>query len=510
MHLPVVENRKRLIGMLRQSETVVMISIVALVAVAMTSADFLRSPWYDEFYTDFVTGPRFSFVTALTQHWLPDNHPPLFYFLAWATRWIGNDIEPRRLLNVAIGLIHVGLACAWAKSGKGPQTRSLIFLLMVTAQYALMDHATEIRSYFLNICAMALLTVSLCRLFENQSPPNRWQNIVLYISMIEALNTHIIATIFGAFEVAGFILIFLIDKRYDLAKTLIAPAAFAGLIFLVITGIQFGSWAHNTNEFWVPAGFRAAQWTLRAETLHILAGNWIIAVAGVVGLVLLASQAMMQRARGRDLDEALILAAGLAVAMTVILALASVRPLLRARYLVAMIPQVSMLLAIGVSYLVKRVDQRLSPVLVGLCILASVLAIGRNYRMAANDPGWGGTASLIGNQVRACPDTAVHTDPVWNAFAIRLPPPDNAAVINMSYAVMAQRAHFSIEPERSRRMSSSCPTLFWAEEQAHPTYTDTEVLTVIRTRGFPIGRLFIYRRGWGFVASTQDLKVAPH
>lgn len=55
----------------------------AMFGVATVIAMFGRGPWYDEFYAVYLVRPGVP-LPALVPAWLRDNHPPLFYGLAWA------------------------------------------------------------------------------------------------------------------------------------------------------------------------------------------------------------------------------------------------------------------------------------------------------------------------------------------------------------------------------------------------------------------------------------------
>ena len=76
------------------------IVIVSLVA-AMSWAMRLRGPWYDEFYTLYVTRPDIPLSHAFDR-WLADNHPPLFYALVRATAKLGSTVEERRVVNLIL------------------------------------------------------------------------------------------------------------------------------------------------------------------------------------------------------------------------------------------------------------------------------------------------------------------------------------------------------------------------------------------------------------------------
>ena len=80
-----------------------------------------RGPWYDEFYSLYVVRAGVP-VSALYPAWLRDNHPPLFYALAWVwSRLISGTglaatVEGMRAINGVFLAVLVGAFVRMART----------------------------------------------------------------------------------------------------------------------------------------------------------------------------------------------------------------------------------------------------------------------------------------------------------------------------------------------------------------------------------------------------------
>ena len=102
------------------------------------------------------------------------------------------------------------------------------------------------------------------------------------------------------------------------------------------------------------------------------------------------------------------------------------------------------------------------------------------------------------------PDAAVHIAPArWNADLLALAPADNAAVVPFAYQTMAARYGFAIEPATSRRVSATCPTLFWAEQGQRHVSSAADILRDVRGDGFAVSILTVRRIGDGWIAEGR-------
>jgi hypothetical protein len=146
--------------------------------------------------------------------------------------------------------------------------------------------------------------------------------------------------------------------------------------------------------------------------------------------------------------------------------------------------------------------------LLSLALAISGLALADNARQAAARNNWLGTGRLIARTVAGCPGTAVHTDAYWNADLMAMTPPDNRHVAPWAYERVSRRLGFDIEPASSRRLSQTCPNLFWAEHDTTRRFDEADILQHIRESGFAIDAITLYRVGDGWVASDRPLPSA--
>lgn len=479
------------------------LGIVALALLAgLLFSIAMRGPWYDEFYTYYVTGPGFGLREALFGHWLADNHPPFFYVLVRAARGLGNNIEALRLINAAIGFIAFGCGVAAVRGNRRIASLAVIFFLFLASQRAAILYGAELRSYFLTLCSTALLVLTLTAVYLDKQPGGPWRRCALAGAILLSFNNHVVTTIVSGAILLPFLVAFTLQRNFGALRAVLIPALISGTIFLAVTAIQFPLWETNTRSFWIPAGFTAGRLTVQITAQRAMEGNIVILVLGAPGIVLALVQAIRQRHRNAELEAAAILGLGGLLAIGLVLGIHCWRPFVVEKYLTGLIPVPGMILAIGMTQLLRQSGDRLAALLLLGAAAASLVAINDNRLETARKNSWAGTAAVIGRQVARCPDTAVHIDPYWNADLIAIPPRDNEAAVAMAYQVMAQRFGFAIEPAASRRLSGSCPTLFWAEHDTRHHFTAAEILTHLREAGYPVSRIKVSRVGDGWIAST--------
>ena len=85
---------------------------------------------------------------------------------------------------------------------------------------------------------------------------------------------------------------------------------------------------------------------------------------------------------------------------------------------------------------------------------------------------------------------------------IGLAPPDNALTMPYAYRSVARHFGFAVESQRSRRMATNCPTVFWTEHVAALSPTGEEIARRLRARGYVLGATRMLRpsRGWILVS----------
>ena len=476
---------------------------------ALTWVCLVRGPWYDEFYTWYVTRPDRGFGESLRGSWLADNHPPLYYALTWPLRQLGGTIETQRLAS--LGVAAAALCGAWTLLRGRPRLWLLgaAFLLLLVGHEAALRAGSELRSYFLSYAACAVLVLALVTGWLEQGLPRGTQRIVLWAAMGIAFNTHVATSLIAGALVLPFLLAAWLRGNRPLAWTLTLPALVAGSVLLAISALQIPQWHRQTAQFWIPAGFDAARWSFEYALRRTLVSNWALTLAGTAGGVMLLIGAVRARRLDSRTEAWLLLAAGAMLAGTILLGLHMLRPIVIERYLIGLVPAFAMLLALGFARLRDWLPPRVAVLLLVLAALMAGFSIADSAARAAARQSWSGTAALIARVQHACPATAVHIDPDhWNAWTMSFPPADNRPAFFAAYALMAQRGGFTLEPLTSRRMPADCPTLFWAEHDTLRSFDPARITAHLRAQGFVVEGGWQYRIDHGWVASNRPLDSA--
>ncbi|NML95853.1 hypothetical protein [Novosphingobium olei] len=467
---------------------------------AILSTIYGFGPWFDEFFTTYVARPVIPWREALVDHWLTDNHPPLYYALARTFWWIGDTIEHRRLVNLVPFVAALGGGLVLARPRAELHRLAALLAISLAAQGVVVRIAADYRSYFLSVSAIALLVFALAAFHADAARWRRRDSAVLWCVAIVALNTHITTTIVASAIQIPFLLRYLV--RRDLARfwRLALPSLVAGLLFVAVSAVQAQHWLANTTAFWLPAGWNVARWTLELLVVEVAQANPVLLVAALGGFAAAAVGLMRRRTADAQLETAIFLGIGWMLAIGIILAIHAWRPFIYERYLVGLVPVMAMILALGSEQALRRIG--LQPALAVL-VLAALVSAASAWHAASTkrqNSDWGPSAALVGQLVAACPASLVHTDPLWNREVLDLAPDDNRAVVPFAYRMMAARYHFALEDDASRRLAKGCPTLFWAEWTRPQEWSAPEILARIRQRGFPVSRIRVTRFQRSFVA----------
>ena len=477
--------------------------------LALGWACLTRGPWYDEFYTWYVTRPDRGFLESLRASWLADNHPPLYYALTWPLRQLGGTIELHRLASVGAAVAAVSGAWVLLRGRPSLWLLGAAFLLVLVGHEGALRAGSELRSYFLSYAACAVLVLALVTAWLEQGLPRRGQRIVLALALLIAFNTHIATSLIAGALTAPFLLAAWLRGNRALAWTLARPALIAGFILLAISAVQIPQWNRQTAQFWIPAGFDAARWSFEYALRRTLVSNWAVTLTGIAGgLMLLGTWPRTRRVDPRT-EAWLLLAAGATLAAAILLGLHALRPIVIERYLIGLVPAFAMLLALGFARMVEWLPARLALLLLAAAALLAGFSITESATRAAARQSWSGTAALIARVQHACPATAVHIDPDhWNAWTMSFPPADNRPAFFAAYALMAQRSGFTLESLTSRRMPADCPTLFWAEHDTLRSFDPARITAHLRAQGFAVDGVWQYRIDHGWVASNRPLDSA--
>ncbi len=172
-----------------------MAALALAVLVAMVLAIDGRGPWYDEFYTYYVTRPGTTWAAAWPV-WMRDNHPPLFYALTWATNWLGAEMAQRRLVN--IGILAVACIALWILHRRSAvfQRLALPYLAGLASFPTAVFYAAELRSNFLAFAGVAVAVAALSSLARPYHTTTTWRGFAfLTVALAVGFSVHITASI---------------------------------------------------------------------------------------------------------------------------------------------------------------------------------------------------------------------------------------------------------------------------------------------------------------------------
>ncbi len=462
--------------------------IVGIVLFAETMrAMMLRGPWYDEFYTLYVTRSGSSWRDLLFNHWLTDNHPPLFYALSRATNWLGETVEQRRWVNLAVFAIGAGGVFCLGRSGDGTARRTIaLFVIGLCAVTPALQFGAELRSNYLAFVSATLANIALVSFVYPHAEPSRRQSLGLILALTLALNVHYAATVIIMAIAGAFGARLVLARDWRGMARLMACGIVASLPLIVTLALQLGRIENNTRSFWIPPGINAARWTIQNVVVATLSTNWPLTLSGGIGIAWQARADWRERRLSSRLGLCLTLGAGVGLAIVLLLAIQTWRPFVISRYLIALIPAVLLPLAIGSEAVLRRLDKRAGAALLLLIAVSTLVSIQQNFRATVKLPSWNGTSAAVAAYVHQCPGTLVHVDTTGNAAVLALAPPDNALVVPQAYRWMAARYGFALEPDQSRRMAMVCPTIFWTDHAAGQKFTLRERIISLRQQGFSI------------------------
>lgn len=481
-------------------------ALVALLAtcLALAHGSLARGPWYDEFYTQYVTRTGVGWSEAMRNSWLADNHPPLYYMLARiSTGW--GDIAVHRLLNLALGVAATGLGMAMARAEPRLRIAAACLALGLAGNPWTVLAGTELRSYFLSLCAGALLALALVAIRLSGGTPAKALRWSYAVAVLVALNTHVITTLVCGALIAPFLLAAVFEHDWRQARAIGVPAIGAGLLFLGFVAIQYPHWQANTQVFWIEGGLSSGLGNIRYAVQRTLEANLVVLAAALAGSLLWLRDWRRTRRMPDEAIAALLVSLGAVTGLAVVLGLHLLHPLLIEKYLTGTVGILSLLLALPCARLLAALTGWWRKGVIAAALLAGLCGLVQNVRLTDARHSWFGTGERIARQVRACPTTQVHTDPFWNANVMAMPPADNRAVPGWAYRLVARRLGFTLAPSGSHASAGSCPNLFWAEHQSGTHFTDAEILAHLRATGFAPDRFYVARIGDGWIASDRPL-----
>lgn len=468
-----------------------MIALGLVVSMAAVVAIAGRSGWYDEFYSLYVIRAGAP-VGDLAGAWMRDNHPPLFYALAWlwgrlvAPLGLAGSVEGLRTINLVF--LGGGIAALAALARGDAWLRGLMwpYAVALASSLAMVDRIDQLRSYFLSFVVVAVVVPMLATVGHGRRPGR-----ALGLMLALAMAVHLVTTVIVMGLVGGMMALLAMRGRWSDARRLSVIGALASVPFALFMAVQLPTIMGNTTHFWIPGGPNAARWAIEHELIDVVWANPGLFAIAALGLAL----PMMWRGSDRPV-LILTLGFGLALGLGVLFAEHLHRPIIITRYLVALDPVLAMMLALAAAEPLRRIPR---PVLRdGALLFITAGVIHANLGATLARPGWDGTARAIAAEVRACPATRVIPALRWNANTLDMPPRENLSVIPFSYRHMAARWHFALASEVPHPLTGPCPTLFWAEHTSGQHPTAQEIIAGLRADGWPIasGRVVRIEEGW--------------
>ena len=495
------------LSMARRIGFVILLAMFTLAAVVAIAG---RGPWYDEFYAFYLVRPGAT-LSVLAPAWLRDNHPPLFYALAWAwSRFVAfagfdaGTIENLRMVNL---VVLAGLITSLIRMARtDPWFARVVWYdcLALAATFPALDRIDQLRSYFLSFALTAIVLPLLARQISGRAGPR--DTAMLCIALTFAFSVHLVTTVIVAAQVAAAIAHHLRARRWYEARRLIAIAMLALVPFAAMMAVQLSTIVANTHEFWIPGGLNAARWTIETETGAALFANPVLVLAASAGLIAIWI-GLHIRDQHAQTSAVLIttFAAGIVIALALLIAVHLYRPLLITRYLVAIDPVLALMLAICADAATRHRSPRAVLAIDALALLGTGLALHANCFATLAQPSWDGTGAAIAAQIHACPQTTVHANMRWNTLPLLMPPRDNRDVVPFSYRFEAQRFGFALAQPGANSLSALCPNLFWTEGAAEQHPTARAVVAGLRADGYPVrsGQMIRIGNGWILVTPPR-------
>lgn len=477
----------------------VTIAVLGLLAVVLVWADLQRGPWYDEFYTQFVSRPDLSWGQGLRQSWLPDNHPPLYYALARLTAFLG-AIPYHRLLNLMLGALAVAGGVAVVRDVPKLAPAGTALALALAANHWTLITGTELRSYFLSLCATAVLVLGLCAIRLTGGGGGIARRVAYWCAALVAFNTHIVTSLTAAALVAPFLVAALVRRDWREARAIAAAPLVAGLVLVAVAAVQLPLWLANTTVFWITPGFDQARFAIYWAVVRTAEANLVLLAGALAGAAGLAGDLLLRRKRSAQAGALALLVCGVSIAIAALVALHLLRPLLIEKYLVGLVAAESMGLALAFARMFQGLRARGQAIALALAAAGSVPGMMAGAGAAIFHTSWFASGRAVAAQAALCPGTPVHAGPMWNDDVTRLPPRDNARVVPYAYRSVADTLGFRLAPDGSRVLSARCPTIFWGEHDTRHRFDAARVTQRLRAAGFPETRLTFTAIGTGWMA----------
>ncbi|TVV75647.1 hypothetical protein [Sphingomonas solaris] len=393
-----------------------LLAVAAIVAFGIWARVWhtLREPlWLDEAYSAYAAAKGFGFLWHVVP--LYETHPPFYYSLVrvW-TLAFGDSLAGHRSLGIVAGIATLAVVPLIAREaarrfpdrfGKG-RLLALAMLLLAALSPSLVAMTREVRPYPVMILVYAATTLALLTLGRHAAAGRgiaRRPFAGYLLGLALMLWLHNLGPLYGVAIGLAFLALV---ARPGLSRAdwlLIVGGhlvvALAWLPALLILLDQAPTWVHST---WLKFSFDAMRW--RLALLWAAPG----AIAMIAGLVLAAGAVatLARRAEGWRVLLALLLLAGVPVALSVALSVA-VAPVFIVRTMTPVAVPALVLLAIGAVGMARPWRWIMLAALAALAI--EMAAIDLRERAGGPMQDWYGTVDWLA--VRYRPGDAVWAYP---------------------------------------------------------------------------------------------------
>jgi hypothetical protein len=476
----------------RRLQTIALIAFVGFVVVLALIVSATRGPYFDEMWTMWMSAPELGIGDTAHQLWFNDVHPPLYYMLnrlVWPV--LGEDIFWHRLTNLVPLAMLLGLAVHLARSVPAMRGVVVVVLVLVLSNPDV-GYLIEYRSYTTILCAATAVLLLLYRVVlldgDLDLARDRGLMILLLGTLLLAFNLHYFASLICGVAVGVVALDRLWLRRSRWAAFLILCTVVASVPLLASLAAERAYMAKAVPDFWIDTSPLRTVGLLVQVGLESFGFNVVLAAC-----LFLVVRSTVQRRAAADQPVspqwrfALLMAAAALLASGLILAASLVRPMVVARYLVALTP----IYAIALGALTERL--LLSRAwLFSLFVLNAAIAAVIPFAQQFDRPLWNESASVIAGGVRACPAARVYAlerhdlPPAMTVPAL----PNAREFIHWALPRLGRQHGFAAEPvtpgDRPHpRSPAPCPTFVWSE---HVKRNAPEAVGTIRAAGLEVAQ----------------------
>jgi hypothetical protein len=447
----------------RQATPSFVISVTLLYALALMTLLVATAPrhgpWFDEFWTRFLSDPSIALDNAFLNRWVEDVHPPLFSFLARVSSKVWRlPIEQARLLNLIPAAFTVAYLATIARLVPRERPFLAVLAISVGASPFFVEYIAEFRSYFTGMCAFLALTATLVaqdRLTQEDGVTTKTGLWLGYVaSLAVCLNIHYLTTAMTAVMVAVFGLAAAYRKDWHRFWTYLASGTLLCLPFIAFVAYQYTTIERISADYWLK--------TAMLPALEMLMGALLVPISGArtaVMVVWLAAAILIIRQTSPRRPDRTIAPLAIAIAAEILLLLVYTRltAAMTERYLIPL----SILAAALISILLCRkiyASRLLLALFAATNFAAAVVAAVPRW----SDLRWDEAAIYLAERQHACPGARIipmQQDPNDHT-------PNTIENYNEAYGYMARKWGLTLGPvdiPSSRPRDPACPDYYWAD-----------------------------------------------